>query len=1253
MSGRGDASTLGQGAQAREMRVRSLLAKLDDYDHQKAAFSRVGDRYKAALLNRAHPSKRFMLVKEVEDGMLEAIKGGTAECWTTDTILKLTGSEKEKYFENVKLPGGKRPAPASISVRSSRSVAKSHSAAQLASPSSKPSTSSSQLEKAPRVSCGKEDYGDVAATPAPKRKKKLLSAGEVKLTMANVSTPLSAEELAAESRKLGGGQGAGPRAEPQLTSGHDEAEPPPVMAELQHVCTKGRDDAASRGGYFAGYSFAGFIETLGEPTFKMPQSNAEKKAAEAARKRAKEAAREKAKKEAAAAAALAEANRQETPAEKQKRIAREENVKQKMFNIDQENGSAAFMGIYRRLAISDVMVIFTYVVYLVFVYPAREPVIDEETCQYDEDGVLLRDTCKLLAPFRPWFPFGAVTFALLAIFGNMTNLLSILTVRITIALKGIKSPALLPVAKASTYTLYLGVWISFQSTISGVTRMPATIGRLQADIGLDPITTIFSIVSLINTILLTPQQLSQIAQSYAILYKGLLPIVSVNQLGSHLNGSVQQSMTLSSIVLFVFCLMLDSGQAGVEEPTIFSSLYLATYAQAVFGMLLAIAFGRITTMSRQIDVAAEKAEGEKEALTSTLSLDLSKDQEVLLKGYGGKKKKRNGSKVLILENMEKDEKLKVKVLESDDNSIEDLEIEVKYSQVESIKPKDELAKEAENVDLQKKLVDYKIIMAREKLVKMETLYLVMCQLADALMVVQIILGQLVVDLAGVSMFTDMSEQAKREAALVISNPSECAENGGSGGPCTSIQQISCKHWRHCGASNLPGHYPMCKDFCKIGDDTSHPYGEDPRNLKIQPLDESSSTTMMIISLALSTVMGMLIGCCAGCCTGGGCKGACGLGFCGMIFCALLGFAGFFYGYIYFGSEFGYEFCAVTDLGYPEPPPVVGQQRPLTEECIDMLSAHVVNADYKTGGTYTIMACMLGLAFYLMQSTILLSKKHSDENPLAYSAFQLKFYCYTTIFSLVLWVGIAQMDGWGVPEDSSFAEWDAWILNRSLIAKGFEAEDKFGKDFLLAQEANFWELREAQGKLQYLWLDPTVLMATVGPCIALQCVGLFILTRDRSQWKYIKYTLYLQFVQLGYFVFLLWLMCLSLRTSATLIALQFITMYWLFLLPFAGSIQSGLLKIGVPLSTPGQICQALLCPGIPFVCLYLLFIGVALVMVSAQHPALAEMAGSGYAMLSISGLVVGSIFLGLLVVGLKACFAATFGRLLGGFEESPE
>ena len=123
-----------------------------------------------------------------------------------------------------------------------------------------------------------------------------------------------------------------------------------------------------------------------------------------------------------------------------------------------------------------------------------------------------------------------MTFALLAVMGNLVNLLSLLTVRAVIGFKGVKSPALLPIAKGTTYTLYIGVWISFQSTISGITRASDVIERLNNDIGtISPIQTIFSIISLVTTFLLTPIQLAQIVQSYGILYKGLLPIVSINQ----------------------------------------------------------------------------------------------------------------------------------------------------------------------------------------------------------------------------------------------------------------------------------------------------------------------------------------------------------------------------------------------------------------------------------------------------------------------------------------------------------------------------------------------------------------------------------------------------------------------------------------------------------------------------------------------------------------------------------------------------
>lgn len=194
-----------------------------------------------------------------------------------------------------------------------------------------------------------------------------------------------------------------------------------------------------------------------------------------------------------------------------------------------------------------------------------------------------------------------MTFALLAVIGNLLNLVSLLTVRAVIGFKGVKSPALLPIAKGTTYTLYIGVWISFQSTISGITRAGDVIDRLSSDIGtISPIQTIFSVISLVTTFLLTPIQLAQIVQSYGILYKGLLPIVSINQarrspvhrypcthttayslqqracatgwvaqMGSHLNAAVQQSMTLSSLALFAFTIMVNAKAAILDEPTVF------------------------------------------------------------------------------------------------------------------------------------------------------------------------------------------------------------------------------------------------------------------------------------------------------------------------------------------------------------------------------------------------------------------------------------------------------------------------------------------------------------------------------------------------------------------------------------------------------------------------------------------------------------------------------------------------------------
>ena len=152
-----------------------------------------------------------------------------------------------------------------------------------------------------------------------------------------------------------------------------------------------------------------YVETLGEPTFKMPKSSADQKAEKEKRKREKEAVKEKARRAAAEAAAADEANKGESPAEKKTRIAREEKVKQMLFNLDQQEGNRFFMASYRRLAVRaphfcrycvrvptthlapqilDVIVMFIYLVYLVFVYPAREPT-------FAKNG-----TAELIAPVR-------------------------------------------------------------------------------------------------------------------------------------------------------------------------------------------------------------------------------------------------------------------------------------------------------------------------------------------------------------------------------------------------------------------------------------------------------------------------------------------------------------------------------------------------------------------------------------------------------------------------------------------------------------------------------------------------------------------------------------------------------------------------------------------------------------------------------------------------------------------------------------
>ena len=252
--GGGKRSAAGSGAQSQEMRVRSLLSTLDGFENQRPAFTREGDMYPEKKLNRAHATKKYMLVEEHDGGMLKAIPGGSAGGWTAGVILKLAGSQEERYYENVVRPGGRR-ASSAASARTSASRSRS-------TPGQ--SSRSRRKEDAPAHRCiagipistmvgGKEDYGDPSAAPAAKKLKKPMGKPAVLEAIAALSKPLSRAELLVAM----GGAPPEQAAQPVTSYGAAPTKAPLAPFVCTHVSERGRTEAASKGAYFAGYSFAG------------------------------------------------------------------------------------------------------------------------------------------------------------------------------------------------------------------------------------------------------------------------------------------------------------------------------------------------------------------------------------------------------------------------------------------------------------------------------------------------------------------------------------------------------------------------------------------------------------------------------------------------------------------------------------------------------------------------------------------------------------------------------------------------------------------------------------------------------------------------------------------------------------------------------------------------------------------------------------------------------------------------------------
>ena len=117
----------------------------------------------------------------------------------------------------------------------------------------------------------------------------------------------------------------------------------------------------------------------------------------------------------------------------------------------------------------------------------------------------------------------------------------------------------------------------------------------------------------------------------------------------------------------------------------------------------------------------------------------------------------------------------------------------------------------------------------------------------------------------------------------------------------------------------------------------------------------------------------------------------------------------------------------------------------------------------------------------------------------------------------------------------------------------------------------------------------------------------------------------------------------------IISMLFIPVFWLFLLPLAGSIYSGLLPIGNVTSFRAGLISALL-RSIPLGSLFGLSIGAAFMLIASKSDGrLSEMATTGLGMVIGCGAVIGTI----LVVMIFTCMRACTGGLLSACNKAME
>jgi len=773
-------------------------------------------------------------------------------------------------------------------------------------------------------------------------------------------------------------------------------------------------------------------------------------------------------------------------------------------------------------------------------------------------------------------PQSVIIFAFAGVYGSVVNLFCLITVYVVIKVKGVKAQSLPTVCKAVVACQYLSKTAQAYSLVSFILYLGKFFDRVTDEIeDGDSGSMLMAILQIVCGIIVLPLLVYVFVAAHSLCNNELALFVSRAALMKSYATNIEVHQVISGVALLAFSTTFANDLDKVDNDSILGYMYLMSIFCAVACLNFSYAHYRVTHHLRGFERRQESLAQDKENCIAKMRLQ-ALDKTPCMVAHAPDKPSIMGLRGVVVGNGV-DNSGKVTVL------VEGVEHKMEEYQLLPDLEDGALKEREEMADLKIAELDYRLEKDQWNLGKIMSIYIVGTQLFAGVQLSAIVAVMRWDEAAGIRLYervaTDGAAELAACADVTLDDPS---------GNCTTIQNYLCSMWSQCATNFTESKAPhACGSSC------------------IVPIDTSSSGSDVLTNLIMGAIIGAAIGAFCGvqgtrCIVGSGSVARatlCCMGILGTYVVAVLGALG---AHILFGfTASGPDRCNAIDLD-PGTTDVI-ERLPL--ECITFTGAYFVDQEISTNGKACIIASTVSAAIFVLESSLLLSRKVQDTNPNAFAAFEATIFFAYTIFAMVVWT--AMYIGY---TDDYFESWDDWT--NYTTQKGFEYASEYGSYFpiIFNQTANLETQRE---NAENIWMNRGVLIIVGGFITAVQVAGLyFTLCGRASVWMGgVKAILYVDSFIVPFFIFIIYLTLTAVNLVSNVLGFVLLLACVQYIFAIANAMQSDIWKLDDD-SGPVTYIATILSRLAPLLMCGLFMLGLAMQQAKEDTAGLILMAVSG-------------------------------------------